>query len=426
MLAIVGALTLATELALPSIALAQQPLEQFLETGKRQAFDAREARAYERQAEAQLGEARGRLLPSFTAQGSYRRNQYDAIFSNPLTMTDIVIQPLNALSLTLQLNVPLVHAGAWAAFFQRAALADAAEAQRAAAEQAVATQVVQTWHQLVAARAFVQAAERNLAVMQQNLEASTARVEVGAAPQLELARAQAEAARVAQGVAEARLQATLLARRLHDLTGVAPNDTQQPLATDLDPQKPLETFLARAAEHPAVRAAKAQARAANVASDMAWTVFLPVLNAYAVESGSNAAGFTGENWTYALGLNATWQLDFAQPAQIAQAKAAADLAAVRKERTGQQIEEALFESWQRVETARAGVLTAQATVAASRRAADDARARFETGAATQLDLIQAEREAFQADVGLIQAFASLRIWRWILDLQAGLASTPAD
>ena len=119
-------------------------------------------------------------------------------------------------------------------------------------------------------------------------------------------------------------------------------------------------------------------------------------------------------------LTATWSLDFLRPAQIgtrsdqlASARAAADLAA-------QQAETRIFEQWHRVRSLRAAAAAARAARDALARAAEDAHLRYDAGAATQLDAIQADRDLFQADVQRIQADASLGVARTTLRIRAGL------
>jgi outer membrane protein len=54
---------------------------------------------------------------------------------------------------------------------------------------------------------------------------------------------------------------------------------------------------------------------------------------------------------------------------------------------------------------------------ASRRAAEDARARYEVGVASQLELVQAERDLFAAEVSRVQALADLAVARATLAIR---------
>ncbi len=393
---------------------AQQPLEEFLLAADTQALDLREAASVYAQAGSQIDEARSRLLPNVTAQGSYTRNEFQAAFSNPLTSTQTVIQPYEALLATFSLNVPLFDFASWSALIQSEALRDAAEARHGLTHQAVRIAVAQIWHQLVASRSVLAAAQRNVDANQQSVTVVEARVSVGVSPALDLARAQAELARARQALAEATLQSRLAERNLFNLTGLhAEGDTAE-LSDELEPEQPLEHFLERLEQLPTLRAAFANQRIADMANDTAWTLFLPTLQGFARESGSNAAGFTGQNWAWSLGLTANWQLDFLRPAQVSTRAHGADLARVQTERVRQTLETQIYESWQRVDAARASLEAAHSGLEAATRAAQDARVRFDAGSGTQLEMIQAERDRFQAEVQRIQATATLRVARMIL------------
>lgn len=414
--------------ASPSLAAAQQPLSRFLQSADEHALDVREAQATMRQARSQVDEARARLLPVVTGQLSYQRN--DPVveitiptggiddMGNPVTR-QASITPQDQLGATASVSVPLLDLGAWTGYFATEASADASDAMLELTHQNVDVAVVQVWHQLVGQRALVEAAERNLEATQRSRDAAAARTEVGVSGQLELARAEAELARARQSLSEAQLMATLAARNLENLTGLRPTETAVELEDDLEAEPPLERFLRRAGDMPAVRAARHQARAAGIQRDGAWMALLPTISATGVARWSNAAGF-GQQDSYYVGLTATWSLDFARPARIGTASAALDAAAVRSERAAQQVETAIFEAWERVQSSRASAEAATAALEASRRAASDAAARFEAGAATQLDQIQAERDLFQAEVARIQAIANLRVARAVLRIRSGM------
>jgi outer membrane protein len=410
-----------------SSAGAQEPLGAFLDSARTRALDVREAEAALEQASSQAAEARARLLPSVTGVATYQRNEPEVVVRIPAGMDamgnpivrEATVTPADQLTASATLSVPVLDLSAWASFFQLDAAEDAASAQSELAHQNVSVAVVQVWHQVVAQRALVRAAERNVEATERSRDAAAARVEVGASAQLELARAQAELARAEQSLAEARLQARLAARNLEDLSGLRPSDAEVELSDDLEAEAPFDRFAGRAGEMPAARAARHLERASEIGRNGAWLALLPTVSANATARYSNASGF-GQSDAYSVGVSATWVLDFARPARLESASAALDVARVRAERASQQSETAIFDAWERVESLRASARAAQVQLQAARRAADDARARFEAGAATQLDQITAERDLFQAEVGHIQAIANLRVARAVLRIRSGM------
>ena len=68
---------------------------------------------------------------------------------------------------------------------------------------------------------------------------------------------------------------------------------------------------------------------------------------------------------------------------------------------------------------RAAAVSARAEQEASEHAAEVARARYDAGTATHLELLEAERDAFAAEVSRVQAEADLAYARFALHLAAG-------
>jgi len=417
-----GTVLVALLALMPGVARAQQPLSAFLEAAEDGNLDLRAARAALAQSRSQVDEARARLLPSASATGTYTRNELEVIIQLPNPGGEprqAVISPYDQLEGRFTIAVPILDLSAWAGFFSAEASADAAGSRTENAERETRGAVVVLWHQLVGSRMVASAAERSLSVAEQSRANAAARVEVGASPQLELDRAEAEVQRARQSLVEAQLGATLAARNLQNATGLAPTDRIVQLEDDLAPEPALERYLAGLEQHPSIRAARSDALAAERGEHAAWLSLAPTISGQVTERVTNAAGF-GPNNQWAAGITATWQLDFGRPAAIGTRGAAAERARIGLEQAQQQVETQIFEAWQRVSTARARAEAAQAALTATRRASQDAQARFETGAATQLDVIQTERDLFAAEVGTIQAIADLRVARALLRIRSGV------
>jgi outer membrane protein len=399
---------------------AQQPLGEFIRSSSDHALDARRARAALQQANAAVELARARLLPSVQASAQYARNQYQVQFDNFLMPggEPITIQAYDQASANLAVNVPLIDIAGWAGYFQNEAAASAVEAQTEVALENVHVAVVQLWHQVVAARALVEAARQSLAVAETARTNVGARVEVGMSSELDFSRATAEVERSRQVLAEAELQATLAANNLANLTGLAPSDQAATLEDDGREEGPLERFFAHIDDLPMVRAADRQASASSAGQTAAWLGFLPVVSGQLNERATNASGFAPDTqWT--LTLNATWMLDYGRVANVMVQDAIATGADVELDRAEQQARTAIFEAWHRVRTAIVQRNAAVAAEAASERALRNATARFEAGTSSQIEQIQAQRDRFGAQVARIQATANLRVARAALRLRSG-------
>lgn len=400
-----------------------QSLETFVRAATEHAIDVREAEALREQARSSVDEARARLLPSFTATGAYTRNELEVLVEIPrgpgMDPVQATITPFDQLNGTFTLNVPIVDLSAWESFFAAEASADAAgdRAAGAALEAEVATATA--YYQLVAAVAVRSSAVRAVATAEDNVRFVTSRVTSGLASELDQARAEADLMRARQTVAEAELQVVLGTRNLYVLTGVEADPAALPLATAADDEGRVDAWLAHAAELPAVRAAARDREAAERSRDAAWMGLVPVLSGSASERVTNAAGF-GPTAAWSLGVTLSWTLDFGRPATIATRDHAASAAAAREERARTLAETQILEAHARIGSLRARAEAARAGLSASERGAEVAHARYEAGTGTALDVSNAERDLFAADVARIQAEAELALQRVVLRLRAGV------
>ena len=411
--ATLSALSMSLAVFAPSSAQAQQALEVFLAGAETHAFDVREAELAREQARSQVDEARARWLPSVSASGGYTRNEVAVDVTIPVSATETrqaTITPIDQLDLTLQLNVPIIDVASWLNFASSERSADAASLREESTRLEVQLAVVTAYHQVVATRALRDAAVRSREAASASLERARARLEAQLASDLEVARAESEVARADQQIADAELQVSLGERTLFVLTGVRPTDESASLAPDLSPLAPLAGFASGVDGLPNVRASEADAASASVARDAAWAAFVPVVSGFARERITNAAGF-GPSAIWALGLQATFTLDFLRPAQVGTRERALELASLRAERARVDAETRIDEAWHRVQSNLARVRAAESQVAAAERARQVALTRYEANLGTQLDVFIADRDGFTAQAALIQASADLAVAR---------------
>jgi outer membrane protein TolC len=113
------------------------------------------------------------------------------------------------------------------------------------------------------------------------------------------------------------------------------------------------------------------------------------------------------------------KLDLTTWGNIRSQEAAAAIAQAREEAARQQALDQVHEDWFRVHNGIAKSRAARAESQAAAAAVARARERYRQGASTQLELVQAERDAFSAEVSRIQADADLAYARAGLRLAAG-------
>jgi outer membrane protein TolC len=410
--------------ALPSIALATQPLDTFLDRANDQSFDAREASATARQRAAEADAALGRLTPVLSARGTYTRNQREVAATLPDVPERLVITPLNQLDAVFQLDVPIIDLANYHRYKAARAIAQSASAQREATVIDVSRSVARAYYQYLGAAALVRSADESIGAANANQKDVEARQSVGAATDLDLERALANVARAQQDRADAELGVALAGRSLETLSGLEPEASDGTIQEDdSSVEAPLQGWLDQAAKSPATRVVSHQREAAEQSGKAAASSLLPTLSASATERLSNATGFAGRASNYSLQLILSWRLDYAGLKTVTAQQASLEAQQVRLERTERALADATFEAYQRVLAGIAKSQAARAQARAAARAAGLARDRYGVGAATQLDVTQAQRDAFLASASRIQADSDLAYARAALRLSAGVPVT---
>jgi outer membrane protein TolC len=417
-------------------ASALQPLSAFLShADANNTLRVANADAIEKDAEADV--ALGHLFPALSARGVYTRNQNAVDFNivdllgptlakevpPQLTKQPIVILPANQLDAFFQLDVPIFDPGNYGRYRVARAIAAAAKVSTAAAKLEVERQIVRTYYQILGAVALVEAAKKSADVAAKNFQLVKDRRSGGIASDLDAARASADVQRAAQDVANAELLLASSIRALETLTALTPTATNTALPPDdWHDEAPLASWMANGVDAPSVRAAEANLHAAEVAHDSTKLAFVPSISGSAVEHLTNGPGFTGSNSFWNASLTAAWRFDYSLVAGLKQANA--NLASARARRDGEQrnADDAIYNAWLQVRANIAKSRAARAQADAANQAVGFANDRYLGGIATQLDVVTAQRDAFQAEVGRVSADADLAASRILLRLAAGKLS----
>jgi outer membrane protein len=204
------------------------------------------------------------------------------------------------------------------------------------------------------------------------------------------------------------------------LSGLSPDAAEGFPEDDLHAEGTLGNWLSLAANTPGQRVAQKLGEAADQNRKAASRALLPTLSGSAQERLTNATGFNGRNSAYTLQLVLAWRLDYGTLAGSDAQSAALEVQRVRVERTRRAAEDAAFEAFRRVEAGVAKSRAASAQAKAASRAAELSTDRYQAGVATQLDVTQAQREAFLAAAAKIQADADLAFARASLRLASGV------
>lgn len=439
-------LILLAALALASIsapsAYALEPLEAFLAQGERESLEVFESKLKKSQQDALYGQATWLLFPTLSASAGYTRNKQEVSFALPSGMgvEQIVITPKNQLDAQLVLNVPLLDLSRWSGRSVARASVRLSQQAQLSATQSVREQVVTSYYQLIGAQAQWFAAQRGLEVAKRSLEQEQARQAAQVSSALEVERARAELAQREQLVARAdqarqdarytlgrvsRLSPSLPTRE--ELEGVLGRSTGEQAQLGDEPG-PLSSWVEGVERTPSVMVAQAQLEVSQAeATRQQRAAYLPTIAGQATQRWTNAAGF-GPTSIWSLGVTARWSLDLSSWEGARASDLEAQAQSIALERQREQAKERIAQAYHRHMAQRQIVASANAQASSTALALKFARERYERDALSQLELIEAERQALNAELDQIEAAATLSLTYALLRLSAGqpLDSTRAQ
>ncbi len=411
---------------------AVQPLEAFLAGAKTHSFDAREAAATSAQRSGEADASLGKLLPTFTARGTYQYNFRETTIPPfgeltgavpPGSGEPTVITPHHQLDASLLLEVPIIDLASYHRYQAAKAVLRSAEEQRGATGIDIARNVARSYYQYLGSIGVVRSARQSIEAAEANLKQVEDRRSAGAATDLDRERAAASVSRARQDLADAELGIALSARALETLSGLRPGDADGIPEDDLRPEATLDDWLRRAGETPQQRVARQLEEAAEHNRKAASRAYLPTLSAAAEQRFSNATGFGGHVDNTAVRAILSWRLDYGVVGTDRAQAAALEVQKVRVERTKRAALDAVFEAWKRVEAGLVKSSAARAQERSAQRAAELSSDRYGAGVATQLDVTQAQRDAYLASAARVQADADLAYARAALRLAAGVPTS---
>ncbi len=351
--------------------------------------------------------------PVVTVTGAYVRNDHEVVLSFsdlfaglpvPLEepLPDATLQPLEALTVSGAVRVPLLVPSAWAEGTAARRSAASAELQADELDHAIGAGLVAAAAGVEAAEGLLAASEEALEVAREHLRATETARTVGTATTVDALTAEANVARREGEVVTAR-QAVLEAREaLGALLGLpGPARVTWPEG---------EAAVGEATERPALQAARTDLSAAEARVDAARLRWLPTVAASGAALASTVAYPTGLKTAWRVGVDATFVLydGGLRGGRVDQVLAERRAATVALDRQEREVDRALRESDADVRAAREALGLAERQAGLAERAAEVARRGLEAGTSTALVAREADAEAFRADVGVVAARARLR------------------
>jgi len=383
-------------------------------------------------AQAQRAQAQAARSPQLNLTGSYTYLQQPGqtlSFPNPFapvppTVT-VQLPPPEAHQVLLRLSAqyPLYTGGRLEA---QVALAEAnvrgARAVLERSKQQLVFQVHQAYLQLLLARENEAASRRAVAAAEESVRVARARLAAGAAAPFDVLQAEVSLASAQQGLARAQAQVGTAQAALAALVAL-------PLDTVIEPTDPLqprpvegalEDWVQRALRHrPELEELRARAQAARASIDLARSGGKPNVALAAQYDWSGPSSSLASSWSVTLAVTLSLHDGGITLQRVREAELRLEQLAALESQTRQRVELEVRQAWWNLQQATPELVAAQRAVEQAREALRIARVRFEAGVGTSLELVSAQAQLAQAEVGLGAARFNQNFARLQLLLAAG-------
>jgi outer membrane protein TolC len=402
-------------------------LDDVLSLARKNNRDLKAARVHLEQAALAVDQAWVALYPQAVAQGKYTHN-YKGIaivptaFGAPvppgMAPQPIVLQKREQLDATGNVIIPLVVPAGYPGVTAARASERAADANYATTETTLLLSAAQSFYQSAATDEVLRARQSGIEVARLGWNNAKTRFSAGEVTTVDVARAElalVRAEQLARDAAYARAQAY---RALGTIVQAESAFTVRPAEVAPAPvETDVEAALRLRPERAALDASIASFAAQERSSAFRW---LPSLSAFGTGRVSNYAGFSGDKYFWAVGGSLDWALydgglrDVQRRSARAQQRELGERLLILRDNVRDELANAKL----LVETKRAAVDSTRRSLDLARATLELVRVQYESGATTQLNLLEAQDNLVGADVALAQARFELAL----ADLSAQHAS----
>jgi outer membrane protein TolC len=430
--------------ALPGVARAQRTLtlEEALQTAHRNNRDLRAAKARIAQAHAGVQTAWVALLPVVAAQGKYTHNYKEvtldltaseqgtltltkavqSVVTDPMLQMQLqqsidaqtaalangnpVIQKGEQLDFVLNAAVPLLVPWAYPALSAAKRLEDAGRANFDVTDAQVLYSTAQAYYACAGADELVEARRHAVVVSQKSLDNAKARLEAGVVNRVEVTRAELQLVRAQQALVETQDVQAQTYRALGTVMNM--HDPVHVVAAEPAPaaEAPVETLTAQALQlRPEFTALGKTIDSNRLTVTSNWWRWAPTVSAFGNVRAFNYAGFSGDKYSWAVGLQADWTLydGGLRDAQRRLAQAQREENEAKLDLLKDQVRDDVYNAERALQTRRRALATATRSVRLSKDTLDLVQVQHDAGSATQLDLLTAQDNLVAAEVALAQA-----------------------
>ncbi len=387
-------------------------LAEAIEIAQTNSIDAQVAQAQIDSAEAQIRQAWSTVFPTFVASANYTINQDEVVsdFASGFPLPPGTPEPdpfvvqnktdyRYGVSATISANpraIPMLRG----ALLQK----EIARKQTDAIDEALERAVVQTYYGLLTVRGVMVLSAEQLQSSRTMLNATQIRVDAGTANRFELTRAKLRVVQAEKDVERAKLQFLQLRESLSDLLRIESDfDVKEP--ANPGSAQDVATFKKRAMERRTdVELAEMNTELAELRIAEVQYRYLPSLNLTASYNATKSTAFSPGDPRWTITFGAQWVLwdGGMREAETRLMEAQARAVELEEAKLAQSIETDLDNAWADYLSSVNQVESGLTQVELASEALRQARIAYKYGAATQLDLINAEDQVKVARIALIQ------------------------
>ncbi len=321
----------------------------------------------------------------------------------------IVVQPAHVLGGSLQVSMPLFNGRALPLLQNAYSAVDAVELATTQARNALLLAVTRAYYTAATAKKMLGIAEQQRDSATRHRDAVQSRVELEALPPLSLRRAELDVIRAQQAVrnAEAGYRAALAG--VGQLTGIQSyfDVVEPPAAPMVDTSASAEELIATAVQQrPDLRAQKVALQVAERSRLDAWMMFMPSVNLIGqARASSNVSGFIASPVQGALMVTATLPLydGGARYAALSESSSKIREELLKVRQIEERIQGQVRGNLEQLVLRGQALELAKEAVAVAREASEQARALYDVGAATPLDVSDANLALFLTEAELARA-----------------------
>lgn len=288
----------------------------------------------------------------------------------------------------------------------------AARSQLTSIEQQILLNTAQIYSDVLRDQAEVDLNTNNEQVLRRQLDATRDRFQVGEITRTDVSQAESRLAGARSGRVAAEAQLMSSRATFQRVVGIPPENLNPPAQLPALPAS-LEEAVALALENqPDVVAARFAARAADDVVEVVQGELLPTVNLQASHARNwetQVPGIRGDSSQIVANVAVPLYQGGAVYSRVREAKNTASQRRLQVDQAQVAAREGAILAWEGLTAARAEIESRRAQVDAANTALDGVRREAQVGARTVLDVLDAEQEAFVANVSLVRAQRNERV-----------------